>query len=71
MNHDNLKQLIDILQLEFEAGRFKDITRFEIINHAQNKYEKGRLKTFRIEADFKEIQVSIQDDGKTLKVFLA
>ena len=47
------------------------INRFEVINHAVNGHPEGRVlvlhKEFR---QFKELTISVQDDGKTLKVFL-
>lgn len=49
-----------------------DITRVEIINHADNKYEKGRLQGyFKRYGDFKKVELEFQDEGKTLKIFLS
>lgn len=47
------------------------ITRIEIINHADNDYNVGRLLTLHKELkDFDSVEISIQDGGKTLKIFL-
>jgi len=47
------------------------ITRIEVINHATNDYPVGRLLTLLKELkDFESIQISIQDGGRTLKLFL-
>ena len=52
----------------------KDINRFEVINHNSNKYELGRclvhkksIGTSYIEY---EVSASLQDDNKTLKIFI-
>ena len=49
------------------------ITRIEVINHAttENENSIGRLLTLYKEmGDFNNIEISIQDNGKTLKIFL-
>ena len=47
------------------------ITRVEVINHAKNTYQFGRLLTLYKELeDFGSIDISIQDGGRTLKIFL-
>ena len=49
------------------------ITRIEVINHAttENGNSIGRLLTLYKEmGDFNNIEISIQDNGKTLKIFL-
>jgi hypothetical protein len=47
------------------------ITRIEIINHADNRHEIGRLITLHKSlGDFDTVEISIQDDGKTMKIFL-
>jgi hypothetical protein len=47
------------------------INRLEIINHANNDKPIGRLLTLYKELkDFNSLQFSIQDGGKTLKIFL-
>lgn len=47
------------------------ISRFEVINHADNAHPQGRvLVLYKEFGQFKELTVSIQDDGKTLKIFL-
>jgi hypothetical protein len=48
-----------------------DIDRLEVINHANNDKGVGRLLTLYKElGDFGSLEFSIQDDGKTLKIFL-
>jgi len=47
------------------------ITRLEIINHASNSHPIGRLLTLhKLLGDFETIELSVQDDGRTLKIFL-
>jgi hypothetical protein len=47
------------------------INRIEIINHASNDHPIGRLLTLYKELfDFNGIEISLQDGGKTLKIFL-
>jgi len=47
------------------------INRIEVINHANNDLTISRLLTLYQElGDFNSIQISIQDSGKTLKIFL-
>jgi hypothetical protein len=47
------------------------ITRLEVINHATNDRPIGRILTLYQElGDFKSIELSFQDGGKTLKIFL-
>lgn len=47
------------------------ITRVEVINHANNDKQIGRLLTLhKILGDFQSIELSVQDSGKTLKIFL-
>jgi hypothetical protein len=47
------------------------ITRLEVINHATNDRPVGRILTLYQElGDFKSIELSYQDGGKTLKIFL-
>jgi hypothetical protein len=48
-----------------------EVTRFEVINHAGNDWPIGRILTMYKETeDFKEIELSYQDGGRTLKIFL-
>ena len=48
-----------------------EITRLEVINHAKNDMAIGRILTLYQElGDFKSIELSYQDGGKTLKIFL-
>lgn len=47
------------------------ITRIEVINHAKNDYSIGRILTLhKILGDFDIAEISIQDDGRTMKIFL-
>lgn len=47
------------------------LTRIEVINHAPNELAKGRLLTlYKMLGHFKNVELSVQDDGKTLKIFL-
>jgi hypothetical protein len=47
------------------------LNRLEIINHAKNDKEVGRLLTLYKElGHFNNLEFSIQDDGRTLKIFL-
>ena len=47
------------------------ITRVEIINHAKNNHPIGRLITLYKELkDFDMIEISMQDGGRTMKIFL-
>jgi hypothetical protein len=49
-----------------------EVTRFEVINHAENDKQFGRLLTLYKElGDFKNIEVQYQDGGRTLKIFLS
>jgi hypothetical protein len=47
------------------------INRIEVINHAKNDMAIGRLLTLYKELDaFNTVELSIQDGGRTLKIFL-
>ena len=47
------------------------LDRLEIINHAKNDKAVGRLLTLYKELEhFNELEFSVQDDSKTLKIFL-
>ena len=47
------------------------ITRIEVINHATNELAKGRLLTlYEMLGHFKNVELSVQDNGKTLKIFI-
>jgi hypothetical protein len=47
------------------------INRIEVINHASNDFPTGRLLTLYKDMEhFDSIEISIQDDGRTLKIFL-
>ena len=48
-----------------------EITRLEVINYAKNDKPTGRILTLYQElGDFKSIELSYQDGGRTLKIFL-
>jgi hypothetical protein len=48
-----------------------EVNRFEVINHAGNDKPIGRILTMYKEmGDFNEIELSYQDGGRTIKVFL-
>jgi len=48
------------------------VTRFEVINHAKNSMRVGRIMTLHKEMNqFIDIELSYQDEGRTLKVFLS
>jgi hypothetical protein len=48
------------------------ITRLEVINHAPNELNVGRLLTLYKEmGDFSQVELSYQDGGRTLKIFLS
>lgn len=50
----------------------EEITRIEIINHAKNNHPIGRLITlYKSRGDFDIAEISMQDDNKTLKIFLS
>ncbi|GEM_PF-2327418 len=50
---------------------FEKITRFEVINHAKNDKPIGRLLTLYKELHhFNNVEIEIQDNGRTLKIFL-
>lgn len=48
------------------------ISRIEVINHANNRYRIGRVVTLYKELDeFDSVEISIQDDGRTMKIFVS
>lgn len=49
---------------------FDKISRVEIINHANNDHRFGRLISLYKDIDFTSLEISIQDDGRTMKIFL-
>ena len=60
-------KVIDIMNDDKDAK----VTRLEVINHAKNDKPVGRILTLYKEmGDFEHIELSYQDDGKTLKIFL-
>jgi len=57
-----------IEDVEFDVD---NISRLEIINHADSRHEIGRLLVLKKDlGDFKNMEFSVQDDGKTLKIFI-
>jgi|DEB0MinimDraft_10_1074344.scaffolds.fasta_scaffold69167_5 hypothetical protein len=49
----------------------KKITRLEVINHAKNGKDIGRLLTLHKSlGDFNALELQLQDGGETLKIFL-
>jgi hypothetical protein len=47
------------------------ITRIEVINHADNGMPAGRiLVLYKEMGDFHTVDISIQDNGRTMKIFL-
>ena len=47
------------------------ITRIEVINHADNGMPAGRiLVLYKDINDFHTMDISMQDDGQTMKIFL-
>ena len=64
-------QFIKFKDNNMENETKPEITRLEVINHATNDRPIGRLLTLYQElGDFKSIELSYQDGGKTLKIFL-
>lgn len=55
--------ILDLLK-EHEAKKEEKISRFEVIDHSDEHDPKGRIFYFS-----GEIEYSIQDEGRTLKVF--
>lgn len=54
--------------IEFDQSK---INRVEIINHSLNKHPKGRILTLHKSlGQFDGIEVSIQDYGTTMKIFI-
>ena len=57
--------------LEGKVIKESIITRFEVINHADNDKMVGRLLTLHKSLDdFNTIELQLQDGGKTMKIFL-
>lgn len=48
-----------------------NVERLEVINHAKNNLEIGRVLTLHQGKDFEVVDVEFQDGGKTLKIFLS
>ena len=52
--------------------KLEKVTRFEVINHAKNDKRIGRLLTlYKERQHFNVVELSFQDGGKTLKVFIS
>ena len=57
--------------MEKKEQKKVEITRLEVINHAKNDMPIGRILTLYKELeDFNSIELSYQDGGMTLKIFL-
>jgi hypothetical protein len=71
--YDEAKQYREELQ-NFKTN--KDITRFEIIDHSGEMYDgrgninKGKGRNFIFFDPKKQVHLSLQDSGRTLKVFI-
>lgn len=50
---------------EYYDNLLSNINRVEIINHTSSKHEIGRIFTYR-----GKVEISLQDDGETIKVFI-
>jgi hypothetical protein len=56
---------------DMNGDKDNKVTRLEVINHGENERPVGRLLTLYKElGDFNNIELSYQDDGKTLKIFI-
>lgn len=50
----------------------KDVTRLEVFNHANNYLKVGRVLTlYKSDKDFIIIDASLQDQDRTLKIFIS
>jgi len=68
---NGLKKMYSLLTKENEVKQSK-VTRFEVINHANNDHNIGRVLTMYKEMeDFTNIELQYQDGGRTLKVFIS
>ena len=57
--------------LKLENFKLEDFDRLEVINHAENSKPFGRILVLYKElGDFEKVELSFQDDNKTLKIFL-
>lgn len=57
--------------LKLENFKLEDLNRIEVINHAENSKSLGRILVLYKElGDFEEVEMSFQDNNKTLKIFL-
>jgi hypothetical protein len=57
--------------MEKKEQKKVEITRLEVINHAKNDMPIGRILTLYKELeDYNSIELSYQDGGMTLKIFL-
>ncbi len=57
--YDDLYELI-VLAQEYDANRYNNVTRFEVIDGAGRSYVKQQVA----------VNLSLQDDNRTLKVFV-
>lgn len=47
------------------------VTRFEVIDHREGMLRSGRVFTTSVMDGVERVELSMQDDGRTLKVFLS
>lgn len=60
----------EIHDKELNNKDFSNVTRVEVINHAINNEKIGRiLSMYKEIGDFNFVEMSIQDNGKTMKIF--
>lgn len=59
------------MEKDIKKEDIKKITRVEVINHATNRYPIGRVITVYKDKQFKDFDLEIQDEGRTLKIFLS
>lgn len=76
LTHEQQMQFEGLFQqaIEMEAQKqlnLTDVKRLEIINHAMNNLEVGRILTLRAGRDFKSLDAQIQDGGLTFKIFIS
>jgi len=66
VEHDKISGVVKYAKL-----KTNNITRLEVVNHAKNTMKIGRVMTLYKEmGDFSQIELSYQDNGRTLKIFL-
>lgn len=69
--YNNFRFYQNNMEEELINDLLEKVTRFEVINHAKNDKAVGRLLTLYKELNnFKNIQLSLQDNNQTLKIFI-